>query len=147
MKENTFIILLSGIDIKDQNENLNQKWKISQECWLFWGYGYRNSTPLNSARLQLDTVVCVPSLQYHNEVLILKKILLFFGFPFLTFGPVKIPSWLFWDFYMKIKWTRLIYYGVETMYFVVFVVKSALKVIPSIIIFTRWTILFSSYFI
>jgi|TARA_B110000977_G_scaffold43350_1_gene58770 hypothetical protein len=30
-----------------------------------------------------------------------------------------------------------IYYGVETMYFVVFVVKSALKVIPSIIIFTR----------
>ena len=33
--------------------------------------------------------------------------------------------------------TRLIYYGVETMYFVVFVVKSALKVIPSIIIFTR----------
>ena len=33
--------------------------------------------------------------------------------------------------------TRLIYYGVETIYFVVFVVKSALKVIPSIIIFTR----------
>ena len=33
--------------------------------------------------------------------------------------------------------TRLIYFGVETIYFVVFVVKSALKVIPSIIIFTR----------
>ena len=32
--------------------------------------------------------------------------------------------------------TRLIYYCVETIYFVVFVVKSALKVIPSIIIFT-----------
>ena len=36
---------------------------------------------------------------------------------------------------VTLKQTRLILYGVKTIYFVVFVVKSARKVIPSLIVF------------